>query len=152
MFGGAGLPGRPAKNPSMPRWTPNHEEVAAKVIDGEAIVLNLKTSVYYSSDGAGALVWGLLEAGCDSAGIASAVAESYGIALETAKNDVDLFVSELLQENLILPASPELPPKRIPPVSPGAAPYQAPVLQGYRDLGELLAFAPLEGDSTSSSG
>ena len=36
------------------RFRVNTEEVAAKVIDGEAIIINLTTGVYYSMDGVGA--------------------------------------------------------------------------------------------------
>ncbi len=39
------------------RLRPREEEVASKVIDGEAIIINLANGVYYSMDKVGALVW-----------------------------------------------------------------------------------------------
>ena len=40
----------------------NPDEVAAKVVQGEAIIINLASGVYYSMTGVGAAAWGLLEA------------------------------------------------------------------------------------------
>ena len=36
---------------------PNVAEVAAKVMDGEAILINLANGMYYSMDGAGGFLW-----------------------------------------------------------------------------------------------
>ena len=36
----------------------NPDEVAAKVVQGEAIIINLATGVYYSMTGVGAAAWG----------------------------------------------------------------------------------------------
>ena len=44
-------------------FRPREEEVASKVIDGEAIIINLANGVYYSMDKVGALVWDLLQTG-----------------------------------------------------------------------------------------
>ena len=38
------------------RMQPNKEEVAAKVMDGEAILINLSNGIYYSMDKVGAVV------------------------------------------------------------------------------------------------
>ena len=37
---------------------PNEEEVAAKVMDGEAILINLSSGIYYSMDKVGGVLWG----------------------------------------------------------------------------------------------
>ena len=39
------------------RLKPNEEEVAAKVLDGEAILINLSNGAYYSTDKRGAFIW-----------------------------------------------------------------------------------------------
>ncbi len=46
-----------------PRHALNGEVATAKVIDGEAIVINVVTGRYYSLEGPGALAWALLAAG-----------------------------------------------------------------------------------------
>ncbi len=42
---------------------PNDTHVAAKVFDGEAIIMNLTTGMYFSADKVGASVWELIEKG-----------------------------------------------------------------------------------------
>jgi len=41
----------------------NEEEVAAKVMDGEAIIINLSNGCYYSMERTGGAIWGMVEAG-----------------------------------------------------------------------------------------
>jgi hypothetical protein len=40
---------------------PHTEEVAAKGIDGEAILINLSNGIYYSLDNVGGLIWELID-------------------------------------------------------------------------------------------
>ena len=42
------------------RYARNTDEVVSKVIDGEAIIINLTNGVYYSIDKAGARIWDLV--------------------------------------------------------------------------------------------
>lgn len=41
---------------------PKSDQIAAKVMDGEAVIIDLATGVYYSMDGVGGLIWSLIEA------------------------------------------------------------------------------------------
>ena len=41
----------------------NASEIAAQVIDGEAIIMNLTTGIYCSMDRVGAVIWGWIERG-----------------------------------------------------------------------------------------
>ena len=43
------------------RLQPRDEEVAAKVIEGEAILINLANGVYYSMEKVGGLIWEMIE-------------------------------------------------------------------------------------------
>ena len=54
-------------------------EVAAKVIDGEAILINLSTGLYYSMGKVGGRVWSLIEQNRNSRDIASAISAEYEI-------------------------------------------------------------------------
>ena len=53
----------------------NATEVAAKVLDGEAILINISNGVYHSMDGVGAFLWELIERRHSLEQIASAIAE-----------------------------------------------------------------------------
>lgn len=121
----------------------NGEETVAKLIDGEAILINLVSSIYYSMEGTGAFIWSRIEAGEPLAAIAAELASSFDVAEPQARADVDRLVAELLEHRLVVPAE----------VSAGAVatectpptekkPYAAPKLNTYSDMGNLLALDP----------
>ena len=73
-----------------------------KVIDGEAIIINLANGVYYSMDKVGALVWDLLQAGHTLEDVIAAVTGRYDVPREQAESNVQELVQELVQENLVV--------------------------------------------------
>jgi hypothetical protein len=126
---------------------PNEGEVAAKVMDGEAIMINLSNGMYYSMDGVGGLIWSLIDDGYNLEQVASAVARRYEVDLAVARADVERLAAELLEEKLVFVA--EGPPtsarngNEAAAAGPGAKlPYVPPLLNAYRDLGALLALDP----------
>lgn len=119
------------------------KNVAVKIIDGEAIVLNLANGMYYSTDGVGADVWALLERAPTTEEIVDAIVARYDVSRAEARGDVERLVSELLQEDLVVGApAGDAPPPRDEESRGPAAPYQPPVLNSYRDMGDLLALDP----------
>lgn len=125
------------------RLQPNREEVAAKVMDGEAIIINLITGVYYSMDKVGGLVWDLIEGGNSLAEIVATIPERYDVTRERAHADVERLVAELFEEKLISGANHESPPVRNPERDQQEKlPYEPPKLNIYRDMGDLLALDP----------
>jgi len=121
----------------------NEQEVAAKVIDGEAIIINLSNGIYYSMDKVGALIWEMLAEGHSLEEVTTAVLACYDITREQAEADVQRLAAELVQENLlvvsqdapaVLKGSATKPPQKLP--------YEVPQLNIYRDMGELLALDP----------
>jgi len=119
------------------------EEIAAKVIDGEAIIINLANGIYYSMDRVGGLVWETVQAGHTFDDITKAVRAYYAVSTEQAQRDVEQLVQELLQENLISfsdAAAADVTEKFLGPREQLA--YEVPKLNIYRDMGDLLALDP----------
>lgn len=118
------------------------DEVAAKVIDGEAVLINLATGVYYSMRGSGAFLWSRLESGSNVALLSAALAARYGLDSMQARRDVERLVGELRTEGLLV-ASDE-------PVASGAAaetvsapePYEPPRLERFDDMADMFALDP----------
>lgn len=123
-------------------FAPDPDEVVAKVIDGELIVIRLDDGTYYSMGGTGAAAWTMLAAGHDLGAVTAALAERHDIPLARAAADVAALVQQLLDERLVVPtpgpaatAAAQLPPG-------AASPYEPPRLEIYRDMGNLLALDP----------
>ena len=125
----------------MPAWKPDPQAVAAKVIDGEAIIMNLTNGVYYSLDGTGALIWEGIQMGQPGDVIVDRIALQYGTDPALVRADFDRLIAELLLEGLIL----ETEPNAAPAQATGALRtdgYAAPVLNKHTDMAELLALDP----------
>ncbi|MEP6657137.1 MAG: PqqD family protein, partial [Betaproteobacteria bacterium] len=72
-----------------------------EIIDGEVMVINLKTGVYYSITGAGALAWPMLIAGVTPREIGAGLARQYGVDVATVGHDVDAFIGRLAGEGIL---------------------------------------------------
>jgi hypothetical protein len=124
-------------------FRPRDEEVASKVIDGEAIIINLANGVYYSMDKVGALVWDRLQAGHTLDDVITAVTGSYDVPREQAESHVRDLVQELVQENLVVATeNGAAAPTERAMEQQEKAPYDIPKLNIYRDMGDLLALDP----------
>jgi hypothetical protein len=124
-------------------FRPREEEVAAKVIDGEAIIINLANGVYYSMDKVGALVWDQLQTGRTLEDVIVTVTGHYEVSREQAESNVRELVQELVQENLVV-ASENGKPIAAEAIAEqqDKLPYELPKLNIYRDMGDLLALDP----------
>ncbi len=123
------------------RLMANEPDVAGKVIDVEAIIMNLANGHYYSLDGVGAVVWEMLEAGATLRAIVESLVQRYRLAEELVRLDVARLAEELLSESLL----------RVRTNSGGASTavfeagpeeYSSPSLIKYTDMAELLALDP----------
>ncbi len=129
--------------PQLPQtFRVNSEEVAAKVVEGEAILINLTSGVYYSMDGLGARIWSLLEAHHSVDAITDAIADGYAVPTERCRSDVEILIRQLLEENLILETEESPSGRATLAGANGKLDYAAPELNIYRDMGDLLALDP----------
>lgn len=117
--------------------------VAARVVDGEAIMIHLETGRYFSAEGVGAMLWRLADAGLAFGEIVSSVADTFAVPPDRARDDVRRFLEELLREEL-LASEPGSPAAVAPDVTAelGAITYSTPTLHAYRDMADLLALDP----------
>ena len=124
------------------RLAPNRATVAAKVIDGEAIILDVTRGAYYSLDGAGAVVWACLENGYPLAAIPEVLGARYEGTPDQFRKEVELLTDHLLREGLVVPANGDKAPTALEPAEGPRQPFVAPQLHKYTDMGDLLALDP----------
>jgi hypothetical protein len=83
---------------SMITVTPDH--VSADLA-GEAVILNLKSGVYYGLDAVGAQIWELLKQPCRVSHIRDRILEEYEVEPEQCQNDLLSLLHSLVEEGLI---------------------------------------------------
>lgn len=121
----------------------NEPDVVAKVLDGEAIIINLKTGVYCSLNPTGTFIWQCLLEGASLAETSEALAECYVPTPETAATDTHSLAVGLMNEGLIRvdPSATAPAPDWTTP-KPGGSSYEIPRLDVFSDMAELLALDP----------
>jgi hypothetical protein len=125
------------------RLRPSEDEVAAKLIDGEAIIINLATGIYYSMDRVGGLIWELIEKTHSLEEIVQTIVGRFETTREQVEGDVLRLAEELFQENLVKRAETEvLPSGNIAANSGQKEAYEPPKLNIHREMGDLLALDP----------
>lgn len=77
-------------------------DVTEREIDGEAVLLDLGTGMYYSTDEIGTEIWKLLDGARTAKDIADWVVEQYEVEPEAAAADVAELLDDLLGEKLIV--------------------------------------------------
>jgi hypothetical protein len=122
---------------------PRGDEVAAKVIDGEAIIINLANGIYYSMDKVGGFIWEMIEEKRTLGEIIAATVARYDVSREQAQAEIEALVDEILRENLITASENGAPTDgQRESTQQEKLPYETPKLNIYRDMGDLLALDP----------
>jgi Coenzyme PQQ synthesis protein D (PqqD) len=117
------------------------DRAVAKVVDGDAIVIDTITGRYYSLEETGEAAWSLLVASHTPAEAAEALRERYDTGDADVVADVWRLAQELLDENLLVEA-PEAEPGELPAFEGTPGPYTPPELAVFTDMEDLLAFDP----------
>lgn len=120
----------------------NEQQVAAKVMDGEAILINLSTGAYYSIGSTGGFIWSLVERRLSIQDIVSAMADHYDVDRTQAATDVLRLSEELRAEGLISVTTSDAAAGVPPKAAGGRLPYQSPTLEKYTDMAEMFALDP----------
>ena len=132
------------------RFRTNVPKIIHETIEGETVLVNLDTGNYYSLDGIGADVWGLMEKGIHLGGMIDWISERY----EGERMDIEkaLFrlIEELQCEELIVPDGTRDPgiamdQSGVSKDSPGEQlkNFVPPVLHKYSDMQDLLLLDPV---------
>lgn len=121
------------------RYELNAPDVVEESIDGEALIVNLKTGLYYSARGSGDLVWRMALAGY-TAGEAAAAMAAAATSQEAVGSDIERFFGDLVSEELIRPRGDRrVQPVEVQPVDA----FDSPTLEKFSDLQELLVLDPV---------
>jgi Coenzyme PQQ synthesis protein D (PqqD) len=79
--------------------------IAHRIIEGQAYIINSKTSTLHELDETGTFIWKLLEKGKAPREIAESLAANYDVSTEQAFKDTKEFLCELETKGILEPAS-----------------------------------------------
>ena len=79
--------------------------VVFRELDGETVLLNLDSGVYFGLDAVGTRVWTLLLEHGSTAPVCAQMEQEYDVAPEALERDVHRLVRELCQKGLIVAAA-----------------------------------------------
>lgn len=77
-------------------------DALSRELDGEVLVLDLKTSLYFGLTGTAAHIWQLIEQGKGQEDIVAALSREYGGDSAAIAGDVDAFVDDLIARGLVV--------------------------------------------------
>ncbi len=118
--------------------------IVSEIIDGEAIILDLRSGVYFSAQDAAAVIWDGLIAGFSTTEIEAHLCEYFIAEPAQLQAGITALVAELIANGLIEtatdhPAAPQW--SMLPPAS--KLPFAPPVLNRYGDLQDLAKLDPI---------
>lgn len=124
---------------------PNGDQIAAKIMDGEAVLINLSTGMYYSMADSATLIWSLIEQNRSMEDIVRNMVATYDVDAEQAREHLQQIVAELEQEGLVVVSSEGPEPaveERPARAESDRLEYVAPRLEKFSDMAEMFALDP----------
>lgn len=80
------------------------QEVLARQVGGETVMLDLAKGTYFGLDPVGARMWQLLGEGKALAEVCDAIVEEYDVLRDAVERDLLELVEKLIAQGLIVPA------------------------------------------------
>jgi coenzyme PQQ synthesis protein D (PqqD) len=124
------------------RFQPNTGHIAASIIDGETVIVDLSNGNYYSMDGIGTDVWTMIENKRSLEEMTESLSTFKNADRKRVAEDLHALIEEMLREEVIevVPVPGPANPSR--PFVITAESYNTPVFHVYRDMRDLLALDP----------
>ncbi len=72
-------------------------------LDGEAVILNLDTGIYFGLNAVGTAIWQLVEQLCQAGAVADALTHRYDVTRERAHDDIIALMTQLVAKGLAEP-------------------------------------------------
>lgn len=120
--------------------------IASEIVDGEAVIMDMRTGHYYSTSGSGAAIWEGLCLGLNATQICDRLNQCFKAMPPDSQTHINFFVETLYEKGLIheqpTGGSDEAQVHKPAPVSVFGA-FETPILEEYTDMSELLLLDPV---------
>jgi Coenzyme PQQ synthesis protein D (PqqD) len=127
------------------RFRVNSPDVIHETIEGEVVLIDLKTGTYYSLRDAGAAIWQAIERGAGEDEIQAALELRYEGSADELRDGLRTLLAELEREGLIRAEEGAAPAERSVASSNGGArvPFRPPALEKHTDMQDLILLDPV---------
>lgn len=78
-----------------------NQAVVSADLDGEMVLLNTETGIYFGLDAVGSEIWSMLESGLAPSAIVERMLAEYAVERDQLEADVSAFVARLVQAKLV---------------------------------------------------
>ena len=85
------------------RYSIDNDRITYRIIDDEAVILDLDSCFYYNLNKTGTMVWRSLIEGKDLTRIIEEISREHQVPQKTVANDVKAIITEFKKEKLIEP-------------------------------------------------
>jgi Coenzyme PQQ synthesis protein D (PqqD) len=86
----------------MPRHLRISDAVVVRDLDGESVILNIESGIYFGLDRIGTRVWQLIEEHGDVDAIVRVMEHEYDADPQTLRADAEALVAALIEKRLII--------------------------------------------------
>jgi len=123
--------------------------VVSEIIDGEAVIINLETGIYYSMNQIGAEIWRLFENKMSVPNILQTLLARYQEKRSVVEKELNELLSDLEHEGLILShseasnAEKEAPSPTVHQQNGAKLSFKNPKLEKYTDMQDFLLVDPI---------
>jgi len=123
-------------------------DVIDEAFEGEVTLIHLATGLFYGLDASASAVWLQVRDGRSPSAVIAALAAGYGVEEATLTAPVLAFLTQLRDEQLLVPTEVEAAP--VPLIEPGA--WAEPQLQRFSDMQDLLLLDPVHDIELDANG
>ena len=93
-------PNFPADNGT---WEPD-PEVVAQHVEGETVLVHLRTNEIYALNSTGSRAWDLLATGMNREAVQEELQREFDVPSDQLRDEIDTLIANLLEKKLLLPA------------------------------------------------
>ena len=126
----------------------NAPAVVSEIFDDEVVIINMESGTYYSLAQSGVVLWQQLQHGTTLSDLIAQVSSAYAISPGEITPSVQQFMTELVQEQLIIPTVAPIKvidrqATSILPTAPLQQCFTPPLLNKFTDMQDLLLLDPI---------